>query len=373
MRVNSIGVRVIYDSLGGPTLEAEVNGHAAACPAGTSTSKYEAPIAPIPRALRTFAAIKRELLKEHSQGTFDSVLKRSGARLGSQASTALSTAFFAASNPRPLSAFPNLLANVLGGGSHSPKGAPSMQEILVFPEKAKSLPQALEIVFAVWKEIGEALGKKRFAALNYEAAWTAAIDDEKALELVSGVAKSYKALLGVDMAASQYYKKGLYDFGGGYVCKPEEELDCMLAWAKDYRLAYLEDPLQQDDFDGFAELTAKLKGKTLVSGDDLISTNISRFGIAVEKGSVSSVIIKPNQAGTVTESLQVLRFAKSRGIVPVVSHRSRETPDTSLCRLAQLAPLAKLGAAGIRTVKLNGLLRLWQASEKPRLSKAWFK
>lgn len=367
MRVKSIDLYPIYDSAGQLTLEATVNSHTAASPGGTSKSKYEAPVIPIAKALGGFAKLKKVLLKEHDQTSFDSLLIKNLPRLGSQATTALSLAFFAAANPKTANTFPNLLANVLGGGAHSPKGAPSVQEILVIPVKAKTLPEAVETVFAMWREVGEVLGKKRFAAFNLESAWTAEIDDDEALDLVASVAKSYKAHLGIDMAASQYFKRGKYDYGAGYVCTPAEELDCMLAWARDYKLLYLEDPLHQDDFEGFAELTKKLRGKTLVCGDDLISTNFSRFTIAVTKGSISAAIIKPNQTGTVSGCLEIIERASYRNVASVLSHRSRETADTSVCRLAQLTPLAKLGVAGIRTAKLNGLLRLWHAAQKPKL------
>jgi enolase len=369
MRVRSVELYAIYDSLGEPTVEAVVNGHVAASPGGTSKSKYEAPTVPIRAALRSFGGLKRRLLGNYTQSSFDEILSKSLSQLGSQATTALSLAFFSASSQKVTNTFPILLANVLGGGSHSPKGSPSIQEILVAPVKAKTLPEMLKTVFAVWKDVGENILKKSFAALNYESSWTAAISNEGALDTVSSVASSYRCEIGIDAASSQYYKNGVYLLGDKFRLSQENMIEYVLGLVRDYNLFYIEDPLHQDDFDGFAELCKKLRGRSLVCGDDLISTNFSRFMLALTKCSINSTIVKPNQNGTVSGCLDIIRNSYPYNTIPIVSHRSRETPDTSLCRLAQLAPLAKLGVAGIRTVKLNGLLRLWNTANKPRISK----
>jgi len=369
MKVKSGSLQVIYDSLGGQTVQAEVNGSAAACPGGTSKSRHEAKVLPVEDSLRAFEKVKKEFTGSFDQLTFDAALKRRMDMLGARVTTALSLAFYSADNPKPLQSFPNLLGNVVGGGSHGAKSQLNIQEILVIPRKAKTLDEAIETNFHIWHEVGERLKKKGFAALNYEGAWAANLQNETALNIVAEVARWHDAELGIDLAASTMIKKEWYQWSD-HPRTRGEHIDYVKRLIDTYKLVYVEDPLHEEDFEGFAELNAKTKA--LICADDLVATHPDRFERAVKKDCAKAVIVKPNQIGNVSDCISIIETSKRGKIVPVVSHRSRETPDTSVCKLAQLAPLAKFGIAGMRTIKLNGLLNLWHAAEKPRLTRLSF-
>lgn len=374
LRIESADLYPIYDSAGGQTLEAAINGHTAACPGGISTSAYEAKVLPVAQALRAFEKAKKELVGAFTQSSFDAKLEKLAPKLGAQATTALSLAFYdnelaqrASNSSTASNAFPNLLGNVLGGGAHAPfKTRLSIQEILVLP-RARTLAAAVETNFKVWRAVGEALAARGPCGLNYEAAWSADIADEPAIALVAKIAKKARAQLGADIAASQLYRKGEYVWSDR-VLKRDAHIARILGLIKKYKLVYAEDPLQQDDFEGFSEIREAVKGKALICGDDLIATNLERLRRAVRERAVNAVIVKPNQIGTASGALAVISHAVKNRIIPIISHRSRETSDTAVCGLAQLCPLAKFGVAGIRTVKLNGLIRLWRAAAKPKIA-----
>ncbi|MEM7813343.1 MAG: enolase C-terminal domain-like protein [Candidatus Aenigmatarchaeota archaeon] len=375
IKIQSVDLYPIYDSSGGQTLEAAVNGATASAPGGISTSAYEAKTVPIAMALKAFEKTKKELIGTFSQSSFDAKLEDLMPQLGAQATTALSLAFYAneqslraaAATYSPANTFPNLIGNVLGGGSHTPfKGGLSVQEILIIP-KSKTLPAAIETNFKIWREVGDALAKRGPCGLNYEAAWTADISDDAALALVARIAKKARAAIGIDIAASQLYKSGEYVWSN-QTLKRESHIERVLELIKKYKLVYVEDPVQQDDFSGFATITAAVSGNALICGDDLVATNLERLKRAIREKAINALIVKPNQTGTVSAAVAVISHATKNKLVPVMSHRSRETSDTAVCTLAQLCPLAKFGVAGIRTAKLNGLLRLWRAAVKPKLA-----
>ncbi|HLD49451.1 MAG TPA: enolase C-terminal domain-like protein [archaeon] len=357
MLINSISIKPIKNLLGGETIEAEINNrYTASSPIGTSKSSYEAKALPANKAIKNFQKIKKQFTGSFSQNSFDELLKKKMHLLGSTATTALSLAFFKPS--KPLNIFPHLLGNVAGGGAHG--GFGYIQEILTTP-KAKTIGEAIAINTKIWKDIG-----KHAKKTTSESAWIVG-DDLKALQIVRKIADNYSAKMGIDFAASQIYKNGFYCYGKKKIIK-EKQMDYIAELRNRFDLYYIEDPLNETDFSGFAQLKKSLK-KTLICGDDLIATNKKRFSVAAKRKSINAVIIKPNQAGNVTDCLEIIKMAKKRKIVPVVSHRSGETKDATISLLALHAPLAKLGVAGNRIYKLNELKRLWREAKKPGMSK----
>ncbi|MFT4946932.1 MAG: enolase, partial [Natronomonas sp.] len=128
-----------------------------------------------------------------------------------------------------------------------------------------------------------------------------------------------------------------------------------------YDLVYVEDPLDEEDFDGFAELTDRISTDTLICGDDLFVTNVARLEDGIEQGAANSILIKPNQIGTLSDTVDAIELATENGYDAVVSHRSGETEDTTIAHLATAtaAPFIKTGAVGgERTAKLNELIRI---------------
>ena len=129
----------------------------------------------------------------------------------------------------------------------------------------------------------------------------------------------------------------------------------------DHNLVYVEDPLEEDDFDGFAELTDRVGDRTLVCGDDLFVTNVERLQRGIDEGAANSILVKPNQIGTLSDAFDAVELAREHGYDSVISHRSGETEDTTIAHLAvaTAAPFIKTGAVGgERTAKLNELIRI---------------
>jgi enolase len=189
------------------------------------------------------------------------------------------------------------------------------------------------------------------------------------LKIVSKACKEVSAELEIecrpclDVAASSFYdpKKDVYVYSiGGKKRDVGEQLEFMLHLIKEYNLAYVEDPFDEDDYDSFAELTKKSKD-CLICGDDLFVTNSTRLAKGIKMGAGNSLIIKTNQIGTLTDAWGTTKMAKRAGYVPVMSHRSGETTDTHLAHLAVglSCPVIKCGVLhGERVAKINELIRI---------------
>ena len=171
-----------------------------------------------------------------------------------------------------------------------------------------------------------------------------------------------KTRLGVDVAASELWDPGKEMYV--YPCENlertrDEQIDYIIDLIKKYGLYYVEDPLEQEDFDGFAKLNKRTKA--LICGDDLYVTNPERIKRGIEKGSSKAVLIKPNQIGTLTDTFKAVNLAKNNNMATVISHRSGETADETISHLAVAfgCPVIKTGViGGERAAKLNELIRI---------------
>ncbi|MEM5826034.1 MAG: hypothetical protein QXM64_01450 [Candidatus Aenigmatarchaeota archaeon] len=368
-RVEDIKLRVIYNSFGEKTVEAIINeSFSASSSGGISRSLKEAKAISPEIAIKNFEKIKKEFLGDFSQEEFDKKLKENEKLLGGIVTTSLSLAFFSmefeTKYRKDVKYFPNLLVNVLGGGKHSFLEKPEIQEILVMP-RAKSIREAIEIAIEIWLEVKNILKEKKIlCGLNPEDAWLANITNEEALEIVENIAKRYKARIGIDFAASSLFKNGYYIYHDKRL-KKEEQIDYVLKIIREYKLFYVEDPLEENDESGFKELSKKTN--ILICGDDIIATNLERLKRV--ENILKAVIIKPNQAGNVSECLNIIKFSRSKKIVSIVSHRSTKTACTSEAKLATFADLAKFSVAGIDCERCNELLRIWEESKNPRMRK----
>jgi len=268
------------------------------------------------------------------------------------------------------------LGKCIGGGVHA-KNSTTIQEFLSMPIGAKSLSEAIAankkihaIVYTALKENFQTFNKK----LDLEGGWIANISDEDALGIMTGAAvhttaeTGVRMRIGIDVAASNIYRKGKYRYGQESKT-PERQLDYILDLIDEYNLFYVEDAFHEDAFDWFAELTKKAKG-CLICGDDLFATNEARLETGLKKGACNSVLIKPNQAGTLTQTYDTIKLAKKRGYSPIVSHRSGETQDTTISSLAVAysCPMMKIGIVGKeREAKLDELLRI-EKTEKLKMN-----
>jgi enolase len=264
--------------------------------------------------------------------------------------------------------FPIPLGNVIGGGEHA-KEATHIQEFLAAPVGAPSVAEAVFANAKVHGRASELLDERGIpAAKGDEGAWAPPISDAEAFEVmeeaVGDVADDlgFEIKFGLDVAASELHsdETGGYDFGDE-VKSTAEMITYIAEMVDEYDLAYVEDPLDENDYEGFAELTDEVGDRTLICGDDLFVTNTSRLQDGIDAGAGNSILIKPNQIGSLTDAFDAIELATEHGYDSVISHRSGETEDTTIAHLAVAtdAPFIKTGTVqGERTAKLNELIRI---------------
>ncbi len=347
-------------------------------PSGASKSTFEPFYLPVDKILEKKKEIENLLLGKTEKDVDKILAKHAGKRfekIGGNLTITLSQASWKliwkdcteVFTKKPI--FPIPLSNILGGGAHG--GFTSIQEFLVFPKNPKSILEAVEKNVQARKMLKQKLKKKfEIYGRNDEGALVAKVNDYDALELLAEVAEELDMFSGIDMAATQFYSRGEYEFAGKKYSR-EEFVDVVVSIAKTYKLRYIEDPFHEKDFTSFSELTKKLK-RALICVDDIYSTNAIRLKKGIGKKAGNSIIIKPNQVGTVSLALKTVGLAKENGFVSVASHRSGETEDpfiAELCIFAQI-PMLKCSVSGSeRFAKWNKLIELWQVAEKPRMNK----
>jgi len=394
--------RRIFDSRGNPTIEVEVYlddgfGRAAA-PAGASTGSYEAVAIPVEEALLKLEnEVVEQLIGEDAedQENVDALLHDIDGtdnfkNIGGNTSVAVSMAVAKAAsnalfkcgdyvvepperylyryigNAYPRIPFP--LGNVLGGGAHAP-GATDIQEFLVSSVGAKTIDDAVYANTLVHKRVKKLLTDSGIqCGKGDEGGWAPHITDAKAFEFVSQAVKEvseqvgFEVRFGLDVAASELWdeKKSAYVYKDAKRTTAEQ-IEYIAGLVDKYDLFYVEDPIQENDFDGFAELTEKVGDRCIICGDDLFVTNVDRIQEGIEKFSANAVLIKPNQIGTVTDTYNAITLAKRYGYKTVMSHRSGETTDNTIAHLAVAfgCELLKTGiVGGERIAKLNELIRI---------------
>ncbi len=392
MIIKDINLRKIIDSRGSPTVEADVitnDGFGrAAAPAGASTGTFEAQAWPKNDVNLGLSNAKENLIpsligiSSNDQETFDDTIKEKDGtsnlqNVGGNIAVALSLACAkAAADSKKIPLFehvsktksysiPAPMSNVLGGGAHA-IGGTDIQEYLV-TSFDNDVNTAIETNAAVHKEVARIL-KTKFPNIALgkgdEGAWVAPLENVEALELVTKAVDNVQKETGVeirtglDVAASEFYKNGKYIYKE-QTLTPEEQVDFMLGLIEEYDLHSVEDPLDQNDFDSWASLTDQTDA--LIIGDDLYVTNSERLKEGIEKKSTNSILIKPNQIGTLTDTIKTVEMAKSAEMATVISHRSGETTDTSIAHLgvAFESHAIKTGImGGERIAKLNELVRI---------------
>jgi enolase 1/2/3 len=388
--IELIRLRTILDSRGNPTVEAEVwteNGFGrAAAPSGASTGAHEAVARPAGEAVEDAqAGLIPSLIGEDAadQIGFDELLREADgtpdfSSMGANVAVALSLANAkAAASAMGLPLFrylggifvtgtPLPLGNVIGGGAHAP-GATEIQEFLVVPTGAADAGEAVFANAAVHRRVKANLTERGITCgKGDEGAWAPQIDDRTAFdvvrEAVEAVSDELKISInmGIDVAASQLYEDGRYRYRAAER-NTGDQIAYMAELIDAYGLVYVEDPLHEDDFAGFAELTRQVNDRCLVCGDDLFVTSTERIMTGIEAGSADCVLIKPNQVGTLTDTFEAVKLAHRHGMETVMSHRSGETNDDTIAHLATAfgCIFLKCGVVGgERTAKLNELIRI---------------
>lgn len=264
------------------------------------------------------------------------------------------------------------LGNVLSGGKHAHGRAPDIQEFLVLPIHAKSFWDAAKANVTFHKKVGEILRKTRktfTSGKSDEGAWIADINNDEALRLMTRACEKvseslgFECRAGVDIAASSLWnpKRERYVYSHEKIERtPEEQAEYVLSLIEEHNLIYVEDPFHEEDFENFVWLTEKASG-CLICGDDLFVTNVKRLKHGIKKGAANSIIIKPNQIGTLTDAWEAAKTAKGALYAPIVSHRSGDTVNAEIAHLAVAfhCPIIKTGVIeGARIAKIDELIRI---------------
>jgi enolase len=404
--IKDIKAREILDSRGWPTLEAEVvlsdgSSGRAAVPSGASTGRHEAVELRDGDAarfsgkgvLRAVANVNEIIapglagLPADDQPTVDQRLieldgTANKSKLGANAILAASLAAAkaaAVSKGQPFYRYlgddsnyrlPVPLLNILNGGRHAADST-DFQEFMVVPAGATSFSQALRMGAEVYHSLKAVLKDRGLnTSVGDEGGFAPALSSNKeALELImmaisqAGYEPGRDCFLALDPAASEFYRDGKYVLAReGLALTSEQMVEFYVNWVADYPIISIEDGLAEDDWDGWRLLTQRLGDKVQLVGDDLYVTNIDRLRRGIEQTASNSILIKPNQIGTLTETVAAVRMAKDVDWTAVVSHRSGETEDTTIADLAVGLDTGqiKTGAPARteRTAKYNRLLRI---------------
>jgi enolase len=405
--IAQIHAREVLDSRGNPTVEAEVtladgSKGRAVVPSGASTGEHEAVElrdgdkkrylgkgvlkavenvnSKIAKALANMDAADQRAL-DQKMIELDGTDNKS--HLGANAILAVSMAAaraVAAGYDVPLyrylggagaNTLPVPMMNILNGGAHADNNV-DFQEFMVMPVGAKSFSEALRWGVEVFHTLKGVLKKRGYnTAVGDEGGFAPSLKSNvEAIEVVleaiqqAGYKPGEQIAIALDPAASEFYQEGKYVFkkSDKSAKSPEEMVRFWAKWAADYPIVSLEDGLAEDDWNGWQMLTKELGGKIQLVGDDLFVTNVKRLQQGIDKNIANSILIKVNQIGTVSETLDAIDLARRNGYTSVISHRSGETEDTFIADLAVAtgAGQIKTGSASRtdRIAKYNQLLRI---------------
>mgnify|MGYP001095817140 FL=1 len=397
--ISSLKGRIVFNSRGSRSIEIDVItdnkflGRACA-PSGASVGSHEVPsfidndpdltLLTFENNMHKFIGVDAsdpksifEILKSIDtsnafSGTGGTVAYGLSIAAAASASMSLNLPLFAMLNKKGPYRFPYPLGNIVGGGSHAGPGTPDIQEVLVCPTGAKGILEALQMNFDVHKEVRVLLEKKdrKFTyGRGDEGAWAPNLNNDEAVSIVAqavenlGLKIGKDIALGIDFASSSLWdsKRELYDYSRqGLVRNTEEQIDFVQNLIKNYQLIYVEDPVNEDDFESMAVIT-KRNNQCYVTGDDMLVTNSERVDEACKHGACNAAILKVNQAGTLYNALDFADNCTKNNIKIITSHRSGESVDAHLSHIA-IATSSKMIKTGViggeRVSKLNELLRL---------------
>jgi len=404
--IKKIVAREIIDSRGSPTLEAEVfleSGFSgrAAVPSGASTGSREAlelrDMDPkrfngkgvltnvkyietiISDALIGLDSDNRELI-DNTLIQLDGTENKS--KLGANTLLAVSLANAKSSaNNNNLPLYKNIkeskeyvmpvpMMNIINGGSHA-NNSVDIQEFMIMPVGASSLKEAVRFGVEIFHALGKILDSKKYiTTVGDEGGYAPNLGSNKeALDIImqaiekAGYKPGEDILLALDVASSEFYKDGAYDLASEKKKYSSSEfIELMKSWSEAYPIISIEDALDENDWDGWAELTRELGSKIQLVGDDLFVTNPKIFKEGIDKDIANAILIKLNQIGTLTETINAMDLASKNNYNSVVSHRSGETEDTFIADLAVAYSTGQIKTGSLsrsdRVSKYNQLIRI---------------
>ncbi|MEI7038154.1 phosphopyruvate hydratase [Fulvimonas yonginensis] len=404
--ITRIHAREILDSRGNPTLEAEVTlaGGAfgrAAVPSGASTGSREAVELRdgdkaryggkgVTKAVANVNGAIAEALMgfdaADQKGLDGKLIALDGTpnkgKLGANALLGVSMAAahaVAASRGEPLwkylahgkpGSLPVPMMNIVNGGAHADNNV-DVQEFMILPVGVPNFAEALRAGAEIFHALKSVLkGKGLSTAVGDEGGFAPNLRSNiEALDTIleavnkAGYKVGSEILLGLDVASSEFFKNGKYDLEGeGKAYSPEQFVDLLAGWAKDYPIVTIEDGMAEGDWDGWKLLTERLGQSVQLVGDDLFVTNPSIFREGIEKHIANAILIKVNQIGTLSETLEAIAMAGAARYAAVVSHRSGETEDTTISDIAVATTATQIKTGSLcrtdRVAKYNQLLRI---------------
>jgi len=406
--ITEIRGRQIIDSRGNPTVEADVTlacgamGRAAV-PSGASTGSREAVelrdgdksrfggkgVTKAVDAVNTEISNALKGMDANDQAAIDNcMIKLDGTdnkgRLGANALLAVSmAAAHAAANAagKPLYehmctgsySMPVPMMNIINGGEHADNSV-DLQEFMIMPVGAPTLSEAVRYGTEIFHALKSVLSAKGMnTAVGDEGGFAPDLpSNESAIQVIlEAIEKAgYKAgediFIGIDAASSEFYKNGKYELGSeGKTLTAAELVDMFVDWCDKYPILSIEDAMDEGDWDGWALLTEKLGKRVQLVGDDLFVTNPAILKEGIDKSIANSILIKVNQIGTLTETLDAIAMAKKAGYTAVVSHRSGETEDTTIADLVVATATGQIKTGSLsrtdRIAKYNQLIRIEEA------------
>lgn len=410
MKISEIRGREILDSRGNPTIEAEVileNGikGRASVPSGASTGENEAlelrdgdkqryngkgvskavtningRIAPALRGCNVYGQRELDRMMIELDGTPTKSNLGANAILGVSLAIAKAAAkacgmplyrYIGGTNAHIL---PVPMMNLLNGGRHS--DAPvAFQEFMIRPIGASSIRQAIQMGAEVFSALKSVLKNKGYSTgVGDEGGFAPALNStEEALDVLvqaivaAGYTPGKEITLALDCAASEYHRNGLYDYtlfegSKGHKRTSKEQVDYLEHLIETYPIDSIEDGMGENDWDGWAMLTERIGKRCQLVGDDLFVTNVKYLSKGIELNCANSVLVKVNQIGTLTETLDTIELARRNGYTTIISHRSGETEDTTIADIAVAVNAGQIKTGSMsrsdRTAKYNQLIRI---------------
>lgn len=407
--IEDIHARQILDSRGNPTVEVDVlltsgiSGRAAV-PSGASTGEHEAVELrdgdseyflgkSVQKAVENVNdTIAEELVgyPAHLQTEIDSIMIQldgtpNKSKLGANAILGVSMAVAkaaAASTGLPLwrylggvnaKVLPLPMMNIINGGSHADNNV-DPQEFMIMPSGAKNYSQAVQMGAEIFHNLKKVLSSKGYStAVGDEGGFAPNLkSNEEAVEVIltaiekAGYTPDDDVLIALDPAAAEFYnaETGLYEFkwSDGSTRDSDAMAQYWVEWAEKYPIISIEDGMDENDWDGFKTLTDAIGDKVQLVGDDLFVTNTTRLAEGIKKGVANSILVKVNQIGTLTETLDAIEMAHKNGYTAVISHRSGETEDTTIADIAVATNAGQIKTGSMsrtdRVAKYNQLLRI---------------
>jgi enolase len=403
-KIKNVRGRQVFDSRGNPTVEAEVfldNGMSATAisPSGASTGAFEAhelrdqdknkflgkSVYLAVENINSKISPKLKDLESDNQSNLDKVLlnldnTENKTNLGANATLAVSLAnakCSALSSKKSL--FKNLgksyslpipLMNIINGGVHADNDL-NIQEFMIRPDSAKNITDAIEKCFLVIHSLKKLLqSKKMLTNVGDEGGFAPSINtNEEALELIveaiekSNLKAGNDIVICLDVAANELINKnGEYSIQSKSFVSPDNVINYYKKLTSEYPIKSIEDPFAEDDWDSWKKITDAIGGNVQIVGDDLFVTNTKRLKKGIEEKSANSILVKPNQIGTLSETLEVISMAKKANLNTIISHRSGDTEDTFIADLAVATMSSQIKTGSLarseRVAKYNRLLRI---------------